>query len=44
MINFLTNLLKFLLYIIFINKFKYKILLKTKFTVTLNTNSFKWLK
>ena len=41
MTNFLTILLKYLLYIKFLlTNFKYKTLLKIKFTVTLNTNSF----
>ena len=40
MTNFLTILLKSLLYIVFLlTNFKYKTLLKTKFTVTFNINS-----
>jgi len=42
MTNFLSILLKSLFYIIFlIINFKYTTLLKTKSTVTLNTNSFR---
>ena len=42
MTNFLTILFKSLFYIIFLlTNFKYKTLLETKFTNTLNTNFFR---
>ena len=44
MTKFLTIILKSLLYSIFLlTNFKYKTLLKTKFTVTLNINFFRRL-